>query len=112
MHYCNAMILCSSVTLVDKINNAKQMHFYSLMGKEDTVLKFCWQFVLQNVLINSCFPANFCHGEHVNGEFKRKKVERNLFFPGNNMCFYFFCRNKFSHVPFLRTICEKISGTI
>ncbi len=32
-----------------------------------TVLKFCLQSVLQNVLIFSCFPANFCCAEHVNG---------------------------------------------
>jgi hypothetical protein len=32
-----------------------------------TVLKFCSQSVLQNVLIFSCFPANFCCAEHMNG---------------------------------------------
>jgi hypothetical protein len=31
------------------------------------VLKFCLQSVLQNVLNFSCFPADFCCAEHVNG---------------------------------------------
>jgi hypothetical protein len=33
----------------------------------DTVLKFCLQFVLQNVLMISWFPADFCCAEQVNG---------------------------------------------
>jgi hypothetical protein len=33
MHYCDAMILHSTVTLVDKINSAKPDALYSLMGK-------------------------------------------------------------------------------
>jgi hypothetical protein len=51
-----------------------------------TVLKFCRKFVLQNVLINSCFPANFCRAEHVNGYFKRKKRLNVFFFPPEIIC--------------------------
>jgi hypothetical protein len=32
-----------------------------------TVLMFCLQIVLQNVLKFSCFPANFCRAKHMNG---------------------------------------------
>ncbi len=66
-----------------------------------TVLKFCSQFVLQNVLIISWFPANFCHAEHVNGYFKRKN-RLNINFPPRkyHVFLVFFSRNKFSHVPF------------
>ena len=44
------------------------------------VLKFCLQFVLQNVVIISWFPANFCRAEYVNGQFKRKN-RLNVNFP-------------------------------
>jgi hypothetical protein len=65
------------------------------------VLKFCSQFVLQNVLIISWFPANFRPAEHVNGKFKRKNRLKVNFFPPEISCVSsFFSCNKFSHVPF------------
>jgi hypothetical protein len=36
-------------------------------GGRHTVFMFCLHIVLQNVLKFSCFPANFCRAEHMNG---------------------------------------------
>ncbi len=50
--------------VANKTVNGTQM---TIRWHGHTVLKFCLQSVLQNVLIFSCFPANFCCAEHMNG---------------------------------------------